>query len=126
MLEDDILEASRQAHVLDFAQGYPDGLDTMVCSQGMQLSGGQWQRIALACVLANNPPIIILDKAISALNVKSEHLVQEALQALLKKIVAGPFFPLRINYQQFDMRHTLPSYEMGPLSRPEPLKGSKP
>jgi ABC-type multidrug transport system fused ATPase/permease subunit len=80
--EDDILEAARQAHVLDFAQGFPDGLDTMVGPRGMQLSGGQRQRIALARVLAKNPPIIILDEATSALDAQSEHLVQEALQAL--------------------------------------------
>jgi ABC-type multidrug transport system fused ATPase/permease subunit len=78
--EDDIVEAARQAHVLEFVEGFPDGLDTMVGPA--QLSGGQRQRIALARVLAKQSPIIILDEATSALDAKSEHLVQQALHDL--------------------------------------------
>lgn len=83
--DEDILEAARKAHVLDFALGFPDGLDTMVGPRGMQLSGGQRQRIALARVLAKNPPIIVLDEATSALDAQSEHLVQQALLALFNE-----------------------------------------
>ena len=73
--DDLILEAARQAHVMEFAQGFPDGLDTMIGPS--QLSGGQRQRIALARVLAKQSPIIILDEATSALDAQSE---QEALE----------------------------------------------
>jgi ABC-type multidrug transport system fused ATPase/permease subunit len=87
--EEDIVEAARKAHVLDFAQSFPDGLDTMVGQRGMQLSGGQRQRIALARVLAKNSPVIILDEATSALDAQSEHLVQQALQALFSETSSG-------------------------------------
>lgn len=63
--DEDVVEAARRAHVLEFAEGFPDGLDTMVGPT--QLSGGQRQRIALARVLAKQSPIIILDEATSAL-----------------------------------------------------------
>ena len=85
----DIVEAARQANVLDFALQFPDGLDTMVGPRGMQLSGGQRQRIALARVLAKNAPILILDEATSALDAKSEHLVQEALEKLFEDHSGG-------------------------------------
>jgi ABC-type multidrug transport system fused ATPase/permease subunit len=78
--DEDILEAARQAHVLEFTEKFPDGLDTMVGPT--QLSGGQRQRIALARVLAKKSPIIILDEATSALDARSEYLVQQALQGL--------------------------------------------
>jgi ABC-type multidrug transport system fused ATPase/permease subunit len=78
--DEDILEAARQAHVLEFTDKFPDGLDTMVGPT--QLSGGQRQRIALARVLAKKSPIIILDEATSALDARSEYLVQQALQEL--------------------------------------------
>jgi ABC-type multidrug transport system fused ATPase/permease subunit len=83
--EEDILHAAKQAHVLDFANDFPDGLDTMVGPRGMQLSGGQRQRIALARVLAKNAPIMILDEATSALDAQSEHLVQQALHTLFEE-----------------------------------------
>ena len=89
LTEEDVVEAARKAHVLDFAEGFPDGLDTMVGSRGMQLSGGQRQRIALARALAKNPPILILDEATSALDAQSEHYVQKALQELFEEENTG-------------------------------------
>ncbi|KAL3937844.1 MAG: hypothetical protein SGBAC_007125 [Bacillariaceae sp.] len=80
-ISDEAIErAAKQAHVWEFVQTFPDGLDTMVGPT--QLSGGQRQRIALARVLAKDSPIIILDEATSALDAQSEHLVQQALQDL--------------------------------------------
>jgi ATP-binding cassette subfamily B (MDR/TAP) protein 10 len=81
--EAEIVDAARLAHVLDFANKFPDGLDTMVGPRGMQLSGGQRQRIALARVLAKKSPIIILDEATSALDAQSEHLVQKAMNSIV-------------------------------------------
>ena len=61
--DDVIEEAARRAYVMDFAEGFPDGLDTLVGPRGMQLSGGQRQRIAIARMLANyNASIYILDE----------------------------------------------------------------
>lgn len=83
--EEQVLEAARLAHVLDFAKHFPKKLDTMVGPRGAQLSGGQRQRIALARVLIKNSPIIILDEATSALDAKSEHLVQKAMNSIFHK-----------------------------------------
>jgi len=80
--EEQVLEAARLAHVLDFAKHFPKGLDTKVGPRGAQLSGGQRQRIALARVLIKNSPIIILDEATSALDAQSEHLVQKAMNSI--------------------------------------------
>lgn len=83
--EDTITDAARQAYVMDFADNFPDGLDTLVGPRGTQLSGGQRQRIAIARMLANrNASIFILDEATSALDAQSEHYVQSALQKIFK------------------------------------------
>ncbi|OEU13971.1 P-loop containing nucleoside triphosphate hydrolase protein [Fragilariopsis cylindrus CCMP1102] len=81
--EESIIEAARQAYVMEFVDDFPDGLDTLVGQTGMQLSGGQRQRIAIARMLANNKAsIYIMDEATSALDAQSEHYVQSALQKI--------------------------------------------
>merc|ERR1719491_2546041 len=71
---------------MDFANDFPDKLDTQVGQRGMQLSGGQRQRIAIARMLANcNASIYILDEATSALDAQSEHYVQSALQKIFEE-----------------------------------------
>jgi ABC-type multidrug transport system fused ATPase/permease subunit len=81
--DDQIWQAAKAAHVLDFTKDFPMGLDTLVGARGSQLSGGQRQRIAIARVLVKNPPIVILDEATSALDAKSEHVVQNAMNSLM-------------------------------------------
>jgi subfamily B ATP-binding cassette protein MsbA len=76
-------DAARAAHVIDFAQRLPQGLDTEVGERGVLLSGGQRQRIAIARALYKNAPILILDEATSALDTESERLVQDAMRALM-------------------------------------------
>ena len=80
----EILEAAEAAHVLEFAQEMPDGLETMVGDRGVLLSGGQRQRIAIGRALLKNAPILILDEATSSLDTKSERRIQEALNALMQ------------------------------------------
>ncbi|HEX7044670.1 MAG TPA: lipid A export permease/ATP-binding protein MsbA [Burkholderiales bacterium] len=74
--------AARAAHVLEFAQRLPEGLDTRVGERGLTLSGGQRQRVAIARALYKDAPILILDEATSALDVESERYVQDAMQKL--------------------------------------------
>jgi subfamily B ATP-binding cassette protein MsbA len=80
---DAIEEAARAAHVMEFAQTLPAGLDTMVGDRGVLLSGGQRQRISIARALLKDAPILILDEAMSALDTQSERIIQGALDQLM-------------------------------------------
>ena len=75
--------AIKAAHVDEFIQDLPLGLDTLVGEHGLRLSGGQRQRIAIARAIYKNAPILILDEATSALDNKSERYVQDALETLM-------------------------------------------
>jgi subfamily B ATP-binding cassette protein MsbA len=75
--------AARAAHVLEFANELPQGLDTSVGDRGGLLSGGQRQRIAIARALLKDAPILILDEATSALDNESARHIQEALTQLM-------------------------------------------
>ncbi|NIK61191.1 ABC transporter ATP-binding protein [Kribbella shirazensis] len=66
-----------------FANDLPWGLDTRVGEQGMSLSGGQRQRLALARAVLAKPAVLVLDDTLSALDVHTEALVEEALQNVL-------------------------------------------
>lgn len=81
--DEQVEEAARLAHVMDFSDDFPDGLDTLVGPRGSQLSGGQRQRVAIARVLAKNPPLVILDEATSALDAHSEYLVHLAMNSVM-------------------------------------------
>jgi len=76
--------AVKAAHVDEFLDEMPLGLDTMVGEGGLRLSGGQRQRVAIARAIYKNAPILILDEATSALDNKSERFVQDALETLMK------------------------------------------
>ena len=74
--------AVEAAHVADFADRLPLGLDTPVGPRGSALSGGQRQRVAIARAILRDAPILLLDEATSALDANSERLVQQALDEL--------------------------------------------
>lgn len=82
---DRLMEAAGAAHVLEFINALPDGLDTIVGERGARFSGGQRQRIAIARALYKNAPILILDEATSALDSESERYVQEAMRTLMRE-----------------------------------------
>ncbi len=77
-------EAARIANAYDFIMASEHGFDTNIGDRGCNLSGGQRQRISIARAILKNPPILILDEATSALDTESEHLVQEALDNLMR------------------------------------------
>ena len=78
-----VMAAARAAHVLEFADELPQGLDTPVGDRGGLLSGGQRQRIAIARALLKDAPVLILDEATSALDNESARHIQEALDELM-------------------------------------------
>ena len=79
-----IKAAADLAHVSEFAERLPQGLDTPIGEGGDRLSGGQRQRIAIARALLKNAPILILDEATSALDNESEQVIQAALDEVMK------------------------------------------
>ncbi|MFM6965802.1 MAG: ABC transporter ATP-binding protein [Rhodoluna sp.] len=71
-----------------FVYDLPEGLDTKIGEEGMSLSGGQRQRLALARAVAAKPTILVLDDPLSALDVDTEALVEEALRSVLTTTTA--------------------------------------
>jgi subfamily B ATP-binding cassette protein MsbA len=77
-----IRAAAERAHVMEFAGQLHDGLDTLIGENGVRLSAGQRQRIAIARAIIKDAPILVLDEATSALDSESERIVQAALDTL--------------------------------------------
>ena len=73
--DEDIMEACRAACVEDLVRSLPEGLDTVLGTNGMRLSGGQKQRIAIARVILRKPSILIFDEAVSSLDSETEGLI---------------------------------------------------
>jgi ATP-binding cassette subfamily B protein len=71
-----------------FVYDLPWGLDTRVGEQGLTLSGGQRQRLALARAIVHRPEVLVLDDPLSALDVHTEALVEEALARVLHGVTA--------------------------------------
>lgn len=82
--DEEIMVAARKANALDFINSFPEGFATLVGERGVKLSGGQRQRIAIARAILKDPAILVLDEATSSLDAASEHLVQDALNELMK------------------------------------------
>jgi ATP-binding cassette subfamily B protein len=85
--EEELREAITVAQA-QFVYDLPEGLETKIGEEGLSLSGGQRQRLALARAVAAKPAILVLDDPLSALDVATEALVEEALRNVLKNTTA--------------------------------------
>lgn len=80
-VEDQVRTAATRAQAHRFAQHLPAGYETIVGDRGLSLSGGQRQRATLARAILVEPSILILDDAVSSVDVETEHRIEEALKA---------------------------------------------
>ena len=82
--EAELHNAIKNSYLQDFINSLENGLDTQIGERGVLLSGGQKQRIGIARAFLKNAPILILDEATSALDNQAEHIVQQAIDNLMK------------------------------------------
>jgi len=81
---DEVMEALEKAQCRDIIEKFPDGVDTIIGSEGVYLSGGEMQRIAIARTILKNSPIIILDEATAFADPDNESRIQAALNELMR------------------------------------------
>lgn len=80
----ELQQAIKNSYLDDFINSLEKGLDTPIGERGVLLSGGQKQRIGIARAFLKNAPILVLDEATSALDNQAEHIVQQAIDNLMK------------------------------------------
>ncbi|WP_091601886.1 ABC transporter ATP-binding protein [Arthrobacter koreensis] len=80
---EDLLREALDVAQAQFVYSLPDGVDTLIGEEGLSLSGGQRQRVALARAIAARPTVLVLDDPLSALDVRTEELVEHRLRQVL-------------------------------------------
>ncbi len=86
--EDMLSQALEVAHVKDFMQKLPQGIDTLIGEKGIKLSGGEKQRLGIARAIFKQPDVLFLDEATSHLDVESEEKIQDSLHQFFKDVTA--------------------------------------
>lgn len=81
---EEVITACKMANIHDFIIGLSEGYDTIVGERGSRVSGGERQRIAIARAFLKNAPILLLDEPTSAVDVKTEEMIQEAIERISK------------------------------------------
>ena len=82
--DDEVFSALRAAQCMDIIEKFPDGANTVIGSQGIYLSGGETQRLAIAHAMPKNAPVLILDEATAFADPDNETRVQAAFKELAK------------------------------------------
>ena len=81
---EDILAAAKIANADSFIRRLPNGYDTMLESDGSNLSQGQRQLIAIARAAISQPPVLVMDEATSSIDTRTEKLIEKGMDALMK------------------------------------------
>lgn len=121
----DIVSAAKAANAHDFINKLDKGYETQIGERGLKLSGGQKQRIAIARALLKDAPILILDEATSSLDSKSEVLVQEALEHLMKNRTTIIIAHRLSTIQNVDCIVTIKNGTVDEIGSPAELANSK-
>lgn len=82
--DEEVMQALRDAQCMDIIEKFPDGVNTMIGSKGIYVSGGECQRISIARAFLKNAPVLILDEATAFADPDNERLVQQAFEKLSK------------------------------------------
>ena len=82
--DEECIEAAKLANAHDFISKLPQGYDTVLTSNGAELSQGQRQLIAIARAAVADPPVMILDEATSSIDTRTEAIVQRGMDALME------------------------------------------
>ena len=82
--DEEVYEAARLAHADQFIRMLPDGYNTRLSGDGEELSQGQRQLLAIARAAVANPPVLILDEATSSIDTRTESIVQQGMDNLMK------------------------------------------
>ncbi len=119
-----VIEAAKAANADEFIAKFDKGYDTEIGERGLKLSGGQKQRIAIARALLKDAPILVLDEATSSLDSKSEAMVQEALQRLMRGRTTLIIAHRLSTIQHVDEIITLQNGQVSEVGSPEELARS--
>lgn len=82
--DDEVMKALQAAQCMDIIEKFPDGVNTMIGSKGVYVSGGEAQRLSIARAFLKNAPVLILDEATAFADPDNERLVQKAFEELSK------------------------------------------
>ncbi len=117
----EITAAAKAANAHEFISKFEKQYDTEIGERGLKLSGGQKQRIAIARALLKDAPILILDEATSSLDSRSEHMVQEALERLMKGRTTIIIAHRLSTIQNVDQIVTITQGKVGEIGAPQQL-----
>ena len=116
----DIVEAAKAANAHEFITRLPKGYDTQVGERGMRLSGGERQRISLARAFLKNAPMLILDEPTSAVDVKTEAAIMQAMERLMRGRTTFMIAHRLSTLEHCDVRLEIASGRLVPSTHTEP------
>ncbi len=121
---EEVQRAARAANAHEFIAKFEKQYDSEIGERGLKLSGGQKQRIAIARAILKDAPILILDEATSSLDSRSEQMVQEALEYLMKKRTTIIIAHRLSTIQSVDAIITLKNGRVAEIGTPQQLASS--